>query len=130
MERLADYIQGARVERELRWYAPHVLTEVTSDLEMPLNAPFERAVARSLANGNIAGFRPSEVLMPRMMQRFGLAADECQGEASGRAWAATCERCPKVGQCWQHLRGGSDGQEGASFCPNAEAFERRARASA
>ena len=121
MERLADYIQGERVVRELRRHAPEVLEALARDLEQPLNPPLEKAMARSLDDCRVAGFRPSEVLMPAMMTTLAVSpAVIAEEELAG--WEATCNRCSEVGRCWQAMRDFAGAEACRGFCPNAEAF--------
>ncbi|MFY0989284.1 hypothetical protein [Halomonas sp. C05BenzN] len=121
MERLADYIQGERVVRELRRHAPEALEQLARDLEQPLSPPLEKAVARSLDDRRVTDFRASEVLMPAMMTTFAvdpgaIAEEELVG------LEATCNRCTEVGRCWRAMRDFAEAEACRGFCPNAEAF--------
>ncbi|GKW50794.1 hypothetical protein [Halomonas sp. NCCP-2165] len=120
-ERLRDYLQGDRVLRELEAYAPAALDRLIDDLTHPLSAPFERAVARALDAERLPGFVPAATLMPTMLTRLGLPAELATDKAL-MAQRRTCNRCPRVGHCWQALRHGAQADECRGFCPNAEAF--------
>ena len=121
MERLSDYIQGERVVRELRRYAPEALEEMARDLEQPLSPPLEKALARTLDDRRVPDFAASEVLMPAMMTTLAvdpatITAEELVGLEE------TCNRCSEAGRCWQAMRDYADAEACRAFCPNAEAF--------
>ncbi|MDY7117853.1 hypothetical protein RAN53_16010 [Halomonas sp. SSL-5] len=121
MERMADYIQGERVVRELRRHAPEALEELAQDLEQPLSMPLERAVARTLDDRRVPDFQAAEVLMPVMMKTFevGPAAIAEEDLAS---LESVCNRCEVVGHCWKAMRRGADAEACRGFCPNASRF--------
>lgn len=121
MERLADYIQGERVVRELRRHAPETLEALALDLEQPLNLPLERAVARTLDDRRVPDFQAAEALMPAMMKTFEVNPAAIAEEELA-VLESVCNRCEVVGQCWRAMRDYVDAEACRSFCPNAEAF--------
>lgn len=121
MERLADYIQGERVVRELRRHAPETLEALARDLEQPLSLPLERAVARTLDDRRVPDFQAAEVLMPAMMKTFEVSSAAIAEEELAVLESA-CNRCEVVGHCWRAMRDSLDAEACRGFCPNAEAF--------
>ncbi|MFP4261941.1 MAG: hypothetical protein ACLFRS_01160 [Halomonas sp.] len=121
MDRLADYIQGERVVRELRRHAPEALEELARDLEQPLSLPLERAMARSLDDRRVPDFQAADTLMSAMMRTFevspaAIAEDELASLES------VCNRCEVMGHCWKAMRHGADAEACRGFCPNAGSF--------
>ncbi|MCL7929221.1 hypothetical protein [Halomonas llamarensis] len=102
--------------------SPDAFQAVVSDITMPLDASFEQEVAKQLAQGTYAGFRPAKSLMPVMVQRFGLVLENLGEEQ--KPLEDTCNACPVVGHCWKTLRYSTDIETFRDFCPNAEAFDR------
>ncbi len=128
-ERLTERCYAAstpQLVRDVQHEAGKTYQTLLTDLQRPLEDGFEREMARQLAAGQPPAFVPAKTLMPVMMQRFGLQDAELAGEAGYTALRDTCNACPVVGHCWQSMRAGADVEECRSFCPNAEAFERRA----
>ncbi|MCG6656737.1 hypothetical protein HOP52_02970 [Halomonas campisalis] len=117
---------ASQVAREIRSEAPCVYEQLVGDLQTPLTRPFEAAMAKRLANGDMAGLIPARTLMPEMMARFGVTPTRFEEGRELAALERTCNRCPVVGHCWQAMRAGAEVEECRGFCPNAEAFERRA----
>ena len=121
MERLADYIQGERVVRELRRHAPEALDELAQDLEQTLSMPLERAVARTLDDRRIPDFQAAEVLMPVMMKTFEVSPAVIVEEELA-SLKAVCNRCEVMGHCWKAMRHGAGVEACRGFCPNASRF--------
>lgn len=124
---LSDYRAGEHALLELRYCAPKRLSALIHDLAQPLPSPLERALARGLNSGELAGWLgPAETLMPAMMRRFGLDAEAWADAPRAAEWRVTCRACPHIGTCWQALRHDTDTDTDAeacwAFCPNAEAF--------
>ncbi|MGM0782597.1 MAG: hypothetical protein ACQEUM_00640 [Pseudomonadota bacterium] len=117
-----------QVAREMQNEAPKVYDELLNDLQTPLESVFEREVARQLDQGAYFAFVPAKTLMPAMMQRFGLDEASFAADSGFAAIRKTCNACPVAGQCWRAMRRDADADECRSFCPNAEAFDRRAAA--
>lgn len=115
-----------RLVQDMQHEASRAYGEMLEDLEAPLDAHFEREVARQLQGGRPSGFKPARTLMPVMLQRFGLQDAELATDPDYAAMRATCNACPVVGQCWKAMRVGADVEECRDFCPNAEAFDSRA----
>ncbi|MDI5987489.1 hypothetical protein QLQ85_22115 [Halomonas sp. M4R5S39] len=124
-ERISDYLEGQRALLELKCCAPRALSVLIHDLSRPMSRSLEQALARSLAAGEIPGFRPTDTLMPPMMERFGLPPAALAKDPAIHALRTTCNTCARVGTCWLALRHGASREECRGFCPNAEAFERR-----
>lgn len=124
--RLRDYLEGEQALLELKCCAPKKLSVLIHDLSRPMSRTLEQALARSLAAGEIPGFWPTETLMPPMMQRFGLRPAALAKDPAIHALRTTCNTCSKAGTCWLALRHQASRTECRDFCPNAEAFERRA----
>lgn len=93
------------------------------DLERPLEPRFEQAVAKQLAAGQPAHFRPASALMPVMMQRFGLEESGLMNHADYVALRDTCNACAAVGDCWKAMRADAELDECRHICPNANAFD-------
>lgn len=121
MERLADYIQGERVVRELRSHAPEALAELAHDLEQPLSISLERAVARTLDDRRVPDFQAADVLMPVMMKTFQVRPAAIAEEELA-SLEAVCNRCEVVGHCWKAMRHGAGAEACRGFCPNARSF--------
>ncbi|MBF7053794.1 hypothetical protein IOC61_10690 [Halomonas sp. KAO] len=115
-----------KLVQDMQHEASHAYNEMLEDLDLPLDAHFEREMARQLQSGQPLGFKPARTLMPVLMQRFGLQEAELATDPDYGAMRATCNGCPVVGRCWKAMRGGADLEECRGFCPNAEAFDSRA----
>lgn len=115
-----------RLVQDMQHEAAGTYGEMLEDLNTPLDAHFEREMARQLQDGQPFGFVPARTLMPVMMQRFGLQDGELAADPGYDAMHATCNGCPVVGKCWKAMRAGADVEVCRSFCPNAEAFDSRA----
>ena len=129
-ERLTERCYAAstpQLVRDVQHEAGTTYQKLLTDLESPLEPGFEREMARQLGVGQPVTFVPSRTLMPVMMQRFGLQDADLAAEAGYGALRDTCNACPVVGHCWQAMRAGAAVEECRGFCPNAEAFERRAQ---
>ena len=128
-ERLTERCYAAstpQLVRDVQHEAGKTYQTLLTDLEGPLEGGFEREMARQLAAGQPASFVPAKTLMPVMMQRFGLQEADLAADAGYGALRDTCNSCPVVGHCWQAMRAEAEVEECRGFCPNAEAFERRA----
>ncbi|MGM0784436.1 MAG: hypothetical protein ACQEUM_10005 [Pseudomonadota bacterium] len=121
---MPQLVQGMRNEAATSY------REMVRDLATPMAPAFEREVARTLNRGGGRELIPAETLMPEMMQRFDLAAEDFgTDEATHFAeLQSVCNRCPAVGRCWKAMRGGEGWEKCRGFCPNAGAFERKALA--
>jgi hypothetical protein len=99
------------------------------DLETPLLPEFEREVARHLGCGDERELIPAETLMPAMLQGFGLTADQFGPEEKEHLMELRnrCNRCLAVGHCWKALRARAGREAYRDYCPNAPAFEEKAR---
>ncbi|MDY7116079.1 hypothetical protein RAN53_06930 [Halomonas sp. SSL-5] len=115
-----------RLVQDIQHEAAGTYNEMLEDLKTPLDAHFEREMARQLESGRPLGFKPARNLMPVMMQRFGLQDAELAADPDYAAMRATCNACPVVGQCWKAMRAGAEVEECRGFCPNAAAFDSRA----
>ena len=124
-ERISDYLEGERALLELKCCAPKALSVLIHDLSQPMSPTLEQALARSLATGEIPGFRPTDTLMPAMLRCFGLEPEAFAKDPAIHALRTTCNSCARVGTCWLALRHGASREECRGFCPNAAAFERR-----
>lgn len=124
-ERVAESHYRASLPRlvnDMQHESAGVYQSLVGDLGTPLEADFEREVARQMNAGRRGGIRPSRVLLPEMMRRFGCAA----AEVEMAPMRSTCDACPVSGRCWRALRQGADAEECRSFCANAEVFESKA----
>ncbi len=110
--------------RDMARESPHLFDELLRDLEAPLEAVFEQAVAHRLGEGGYPAFMPAETLMPVMAQRLGMTEASLFEAHADAELRATCNRCPAVGRCWRALRHGIEADECRGFCPNAEALAR------
>lgn len=118
----------ATLARNIKQQAGASYDALINDLERPLEPRFEQAVARQLAAGQPAHFRPANTLMPVMMQRFGLneSALEEGGVINHADYVAlrdTCNACAAVGDCWKAMRASAELDECRRLCPNANAFD-------
>jgi len=128
-ERLTERCYTAstpQLVRDVQHEAGKTYQRLLTDLETPLEPGFEREMARQLGAGQPTSFVPAKTLMPVMMQRFGLQDADLAVQPGYGALRDTCNACPVVGHCWQAMRAGAEVEECRGFCPNAEAFERRA----
>lgn len=129
-ERLTERCYAAstpQLVHDVQHEAGTTYQKLLTDLDYPLERGFEREMARQLGAGQPATFVPAKTLMPVMMQRFGLQDAELAAQPGYGALRDTCNACPVVGHCWQAMRAAADVEECRGFCPNAEAFERRAQ---
>ncbi|WP_447044786.1 hypothetical protein [Vreelandella sp. H-I2] len=108
--------------RKMQNESPGAFQTVVNDITIPLDAFFEREVAKQLAQATYVGFRPAKSLMPLVIQRFGLVL-ESLGEEQ-KTLETICNTCPVMGHCWKTLRHSTDVATYRDFCPNAEAFDR------
>ncbi|AQU84125.1 MULTISPECIES: hypothetical protein [unclassified Halomonas] len=135
-ERLAERCytaSTATLARNVKDQAGATFDALINDLERPLEPRFEQAVARQLAAGQPAHFKPASTLMPVMMQRFGLEERALQARAllgDGRVNLAdyatlrdNCNACAAVGDCWKAMRANAELEECRRLCPNANAFD-------
>lgn len=113
----------ATLARNVKQEAGASYDALINDLERPLEPRFEQAVARQLAAGQPAHFRPAETLMPVMMQRFGLEESGLMNHADYVALRDTCNACAAVGDCWKVMRADAELDECRHICPNANAFD-------
>ncbi|MGM0693969.1 MAG: hypothetical protein ACQEUN_11285 [Pseudomonadota bacterium] len=111
--------------RDIQHEAPGTYSEMLEDLTTPLDRRVEQEMARQLQQGQPLGFVPAKVLMPVMMQRFGLRQAEVAADPDHAAMRAVCNGCSVVDQCWKAMRAGADMATCRGFCPNAAAFESR-----
>lgn len=114
--------------RNIKQEAGASYNALINDLERPLEPSFEQAVARQLAAGQPAHFRPANTLMPVMMQRLGLKESELHGNglmnhADYRALRDTCNACAAVSDCWKAMRANAELDECRHLCPNANVFD-------
>lgn len=114
--------------RSVKDQAGAAFDALVNDLERPLEPRFEQAVARQLAAGQPAYFKPARTLMPMMMQRFGLEERVLQEKGQIRhadyvALRDTCNACAAVGDCWKAMRANAEIEECRRLCPNANAFD-------
>lgn len=112
--------------RDMQHESSGAFDALVKDLEAPLEAGFEREVARQMNQGAYLAFVPAETLMPVMMQRFGLDASRIAEDSDLQVMRRTCNDCPVAGHCWRAMRRDAGVEECRGFCPNAEAFDRRA----
>lgn len=118
----------ATLARNIKQQAGASYDALVNDLERPLEPRFEQAVARQLAAGQPAHFRPANTLMPVMMQRFGLNESTLEeggviNHADYVALRDTCNACAAVGDCWKAMRASAELDECRRLCPNANAFD-------
>lgn len=128
-ERLSERCYAASMPRlvsDVQHEASSTYQALLTDLDRPLESGFEREMARQLAAGQPVAFVPAQTLMPVMMQRFGLQEADLAAQPGYGVLRDTCNSCPVMGQCWQAMRADAEVDECRGFCPNAEAFERRA----
>src|SRR5690554_4529649 len=83
-----------RLVQDMQHEAAGTYGEMLEDLKTPLDAHFEREMARQLQDGQPFGFVPARTLMPVMMQRFGLQDGELAADPGYDAMRATCNGCP------------------------------------
>lgn len=124
-ERVAERCYRASLPRlvnDMQHESAGVYRSLVEDLDTPLEADFEREVAKQMNDGHRGGVRPSRALLPEMMRRFGCDA----GRVEMAPIRSACDACPVSGRCWRALRRGADAEECRGFCANAEAFESRA----
>ncbi len=97
------------------------------DFDAPMAPSFEREVARTLNQHGERDLIPAKTLMPAMMQRFDLTAEDYAPEEARHfhEMQAVCNRCPVAGRCWRAMRAGASWEQCRGFCPNAEAFEHK-----
>lgn len=117
-----------QVVQELRRGAGPTFQAMVGDLNTSMTPAFEREVARTLNRNGSNDLIPAVTLMPAMMERFGLAADDFGPEERlhfGKL-QSVCNRCPVAGRCWKAMRSDADSEQCLSFCPNAPAFEQKA----
>lgn len=110
--------------RDIQHEASSTYGELLTDLESPLEPGFEQEMARQLERERPFDFKPARVLMPVMVERFGLQEARLASDPAYDAMRAACNGCPVVGQCWKAMRAGAEAEECRGFCPNAEAFDR------
>lgn len=118
----------ATLARDVKQEAGASYDALINDLERPLEPRFEQAVAKQLAAGQPAHFRPASALMPVMMQRFGLNERALEeggliNHADYVALRDTCNACAAVGDCWKAMRADAELDECRHICPNANAFD-------
>lgn len=118
----------ATLARNVKQEAGASYDALINDLERPLEPRFEQAVAKQLAAGQPAHFRPASALMPVMMQRFGLNERALEeggliNHADYVALRDTCNACAAVGDCWKAMRADAELDECRHICPNANAFD-------
>lgn len=129
--RLSDLLFDANMPRlvqDMRREAGPTFQTMVRDLDTPMTAAFESEVARTLNSSGKDDLIPAVTLMPAMMERFGLVADDFGLEERTylHTMEAVCNRCPSVGRCWQAMRARADRAQCLGFCPNAKDFVQKA----
>ena len=123
-DRFIDRIYHANMSRavaQLRVEAHTHYQAMVTDLDTPFDPTFEDLVADSMKRRELVDFRPSHVLFPRMMTRFGVAKTE-YSDTELRVLGKQCDQCDHISQCWKAMRGKAGAEECRQFCPNAEAL--------
>lgn len=121
-ERLGEHcyrVSTPQLVRDMQNEASLTFGELINDLGAPLDATFEREVARQMNQGAYLAFVPAETLLPVMMQRLGLEASRIAEDSDFRAMRRTCNACPVAGHCWRAMRRDAGVEECRGFCPNA-----------
>ncbi|MGJ7459306.1 hypothetical protein [Halomonas sp. RA08-2] len=132
LQRLGGFLVDAstpRLVQEMRREAGPTFQAMVRDLNTPMTPAFEREVARTLNRAGSEDLIPAETLMPSMMERFGLVADDLGAEERTHfgELQIVCNRCPVAGRCWKALRADAGWEKCRGFCPNAQAFEQKAQ---
>jgi hypothetical protein len=122
----------ARLVQEMRREAGTTFQAMVRDLNTPMAPDFEREVARTLNRAGSEDLIPAVTLLPSMMARFGLSAEDFGPEERVHLgeMQTVCNSCPVVGRCWSALRAEAGWEQCRGFCPNAQAFEQKALAAA
>lgn len=121
-DRLIDRIYHANMSRAAAQLTVEAHTQyhaMVTDMDAPLDPTFEDLVADSMKRRELVDFRPSHVLFPHMMSRFGVAKSDCS-DAELRTLGRRCDQCDQVSQCWRSLRRKVSAADCRRFCPNAE----------
>ncbi len=106
---------------QMRLEAGHQYRELVCDLDEPLDPVMEQLIRKSLNDPERLEFRPSHLLLPRMMHQFKTGKALFTNEQL-RSMSLRCDQCKKVGECWGALRAKADLQRCQAICPNAEAL--------
>ncbi|MCE9682656.1 hypothetical protein [Halomonas alkalisoli] len=131
LQRLSGFLFDTsmpRLVQEMLREAEPTLQAMVRDLNTPMTPAFEREVARTLNRDASEDLIPVETLMPPMMERFDLTADNFGPEERTLfgEMQTVCNRCPVVGRCWRAMRADAGWERCRAFCPNADAFEQKA----
>lgn len=133
--RLTDVLFDAsapQLVQNMRREAGPIFRSMVRDLNTPMAAAFEREVARTLNRSGSDDLIPAVTLMPAMMERFGLMADDFGPEEHVQfgKMQTVCNRCPVAGRCWKAMRADAGSEQCRDFCPNAQAFDQKVLAAA
>lgn len=121
-ERLINRLYNANINRlviRLRLEAPTHYHRLVTDFSFPMDATFESAVAKTLNRFELIDFRPSEVLLPRMMKQYDVE-ETCFQNAELKSMSNKCNQCEHISQCWTALRSEAEPIECKLFCPNSD----------
>lgn len=109
----------------IRAEAPMVFRKMINDIDTPLEPEMENQVARYLRSPYQDEITPSETLMPRMMQKYGISSEQfAELEKKERSQLnRRCNQCPSVSQCWKAMRNNAKIEECDTFCANQASFK-------
>jgi|SRR5690554_4348379 len=133
--RLNDLLFDANMPRlvqDMRREAGPTFQSMVRDLNTPMAPAFEREVARTLNRSGSNDLIPAVTLMPAMMERFGLTADDFGPDEHVQfgKMQTVCNHCPVASRCWKAMRAGAGSEQCRDFCPNAQAFDQKVLAAA
>ena len=128
--RLTDVLFDAsapQLVQNMRREAGPIFRSMVRDLNTPMAAAFEREVARTLNRSGSDDLIPAVTLMPAMMERFGLTADDFGPDEHVQfgKMQTVCNHCPVASRCWKAMRAGAGSEQCRDFCPNAQAFDQK-----
>lgn len=118
--------QRRQAVQRMRLEAFSTLETLILEAEADFDPDMAKEIERLLATGAAPLIRYSETLMPRMLERFDVSAEQFEylSNKEQRAIKSICDGCSDAGRCWEALRGRETQAVCRSFCPNAETFER------
>lgn len=127
-DRLANFFYQAQMTRlvgELRVEAPTVFRSMVHDVDSHIAPEVETEIARHLSSPYQDDLKPSEILMPKMMAKYGITEAEFMSleRKHRQQLARRCNQCTKVSQCWLAMRAKAELEECERFCPNQASFD-------
>lgn len=123
-ERMIDWLYRANMSRaigQFRVEAPTQFHSMITNLDTRLDPTFETLVVETLKRRELVDFRPSHVLLPRMMRQFRVDKAACT-DTELKNMGRRCDQCEHISQCWLSLRANENQNTYRRFCPNAEAL--------